>query len=51
MGALLRTIEELRQALLAFRDTYNCTWLIARHGFQTPRAVRYKQLPSAALAA
>ena len=27
------TIEELRQALLAFRETYNTTWLIERHGF------------------
>ena len=26
------TIEELRQALLAFRETYNTTWLIERHG-------------------
>lgn len=45
------TIEELRQALLAFRESYNSTWLIARHGFQTPKAVRQNQLPSAALAA
>jgi putative transposase len=30
------TIEELRQALLAFRQTYNTTWLIERHGFITP---------------
>jgi putative transposase len=45
------TIEELRQALLTFRESYNSTWLIARHGFQPPAAVRHKQLPSAALAA
>ena len=45
------TIEELRQALLAFRESYNATWLIARHGFQTPAAIRQNQLPSAALAA
>ena len=45
------TVEELRQALLAFRETYNSTWLIDRHGFQTPTAVRQNQLPSAALAA
>ena len=45
------TLEELRQALLAFRESYNSTWLIARHGFQTPKAVRHNQLPSAALAA
>ncbi len=45
------TIEELRQALLAFRETYNSTWLIVRHGFQTPKAARHNQLPSASLAA
>ena len=45
------TIEELRQALLAFRETYNTSWLIERHGFQTPAAVRQNQLSPAALAA
>ncbi len=45
------TLEDLRQALLAFRETYNTTWLIERHGFQTPAAVRQSQLSSAALAA
>jgi putative transposase len=45
------TIETLRQALLAFRETYNATWLIERHGFITPAAVRQKQLQPAALAA
>jgi putative transposase len=45
------TLEELRQALLAFRETYNTTWLIERHGFQTPAAVRQNQLSLAALAA
>ena len=30
------TIEELRQALLMFRDTYNTAWLIERHGFISP---------------
>jgi len=45
------TVEELRQALLAFRETYNTTWLIERHGFQTPAAVRQNQLSPAALAA
>jgi putative transposase len=44
-------IEELRQALLAFRESYNSTWLMARHGFQTPKAVRHKQLSIVALAA
>jgi putative transposase len=45
------TLEELRQALLAFRESYNTTWLIERHGFQTPAAVRQNQLSPAAMAA
>jgi putative transposase len=45
------TIEDLRQALLAFRQSYNATWLIERHGFITPAAFRRKQLQPAALAA
>jgi len=35
-------------AHLAFRETYNTTWLIERHGFQTPAAVRQNQLSPAA---
>ena len=42
------TVEELRQALLVFREIYNTTWLIERHGFQTPAAVRQNQLSPAA---
>jgi len=34
------TVEELRQALLAFRERYNREWLIARHGHRSPAAVR-----------
>jgi putative transposase len=45
------TVEDLRQALLAFREIYNATWLIERHGFLTPAAFRQKQLQPAALAA
>ena len=45
------TIEELRQALLAFREVYNTTWLIERHGFISPAALRQKQLQPAARAA
>lgn len=52
------TVEELRQALLEFRDLYNETWLIERHGLLSPvscllspAAVRAKALSSAALAA
>jgi putative transposase len=45
------TVEELRRALLDFRDTYNATWLIERHGFRPPDAIRREQLQPAALAA
>jgi putative transposase len=45
------TIEELRQALLAFRETYNATWLIERHGCLTPDQFRQNQLQTAAVAA
>ena len=45
------TLEELRQALLAFRETCNGTWLIERHGFRPPAAVRDEQLSTAAMAA
>jgi transposase InsO family protein len=45
------TVEELRRALLAFREAYNTTWLIERHGFRPPAAVREEQLSPAALAA
>lgn len=38
------TIDELRQALHAFKDTYNRTWIVERHGYQTPAAVRAAQL-------
>jgi putative transposase len=45
------TIEELRHALLTFRETYNTTWLIERHGFIAPADFRKKQLQSGAIAA
>lgn len=45
------TVEDLRHALLAFRDLYNETWLIERHGFRPPAAIRAAQLPPAAIAA
>jgi hypothetical protein len=38
------TIEELRLALHAFKDTYNQTWIVERHGYQTLAAVRAAQL-------
>src|SRR5437763_12608333 len=45
------TVEDLRRALLQFRNTYNTTWLIERHGFRSPAAVRQNQLSTAVLAA
>jgi putative transposase len=46
-----KTVEELRQALLAFRETYNTTWLIERHGFLSPAEYRRRQLQPLAQAA
>jgi hypothetical protein len=34
------TVEDRRQALLVFQEVYSTSWLIDRHGFQTPAAVR-----------
>ena len=34
------TVEELRLALLEFKDRYNREWLCERHGHQSPAAVR-----------
>lgn len=34
------TVEELRLALLAFKERYNREWLCERHGHQTPATVR-----------
>jgi transposase InsO family protein len=45
------TVEELRRALLEFRETYNATWLIERHGFKPPNAVRRERLSPEAHAA
>jgi transposase InsO family protein len=45
------TVEELRQALLAFRESYNNSWLIKRHGFLSPAEYRKWQLQPLAQAA
>jgi transposase InsO family protein len=34
---LYDTVEELRQAVAGFVDRYNSSWLIQRHGHQTPK--------------
>jgi len=33
------TLEDLWQALLAFKETYNREWLIARLGYRSPAQV------------
>jgi hypothetical protein len=45
------TVEQLRQALLDFREIYNGTWLIERHGFQPSAALYAEPLPFVARAA
>jgi transposase InsO family protein len=45
------TVEELRQAVLAFKERYNQSWIVERHGYRTPVQVRAEQLQPAALAA
>jgi putative transposase len=45
------TVEQLRLALLEFRETYNTTWLIQRLAYKTPAQARQDQLSHAALAA
>jgi putative transposase len=42
------TVEELRQALLEFKQRYNREWLCERHGHQTPAQVRARLLERAA---
>jgi transposase InsO family protein len=45
------TVEELRLALLAFQRTYNQSWIIERHSYQTPAQVRAEQIGPALMAA
>jgi putative transposase len=45
------TVEELRLALIEFKDRYNRTWIVERHKYRTPAQVRHDQLHPAALAA
>ena len=41
------TVEELRQALLAWRDMYNRKWLVQRNNYLTPNQARLALLPAA----
>jgi putative transposase len=45
------TVEELRLALIAFKGTYNQTWIIERHGYRTPAQVRADQIGPMPMAA
>jgi transposase InsO family protein len=45
------TVEELRLALQAFKETYNQSWIIERHGYKTPAQVRAEQIGPMAMAA
>ena len=45
------TVEELRLALLDFRQTYNEHWLIGRHGHRSPAQFRRDQMDTMPLAA
>ena len=45
------TVEELRLALLAFKRTYNQTWIIERHGSKTPAQIRDDQIGPMPMAA
>jgi putative transposase len=45
------TVEELRLALLAFRQIYNQGWIIERHGYRTPAQVRAEQIGPTLMAA
>jgi hypothetical protein len=46
-----RTVEELRLALIEFRQTYNEHWLIGRHGHRSPAQFRRDQMDAMPLAA
>ena len=45
------TVEDLREALIAFQKTYNEQWLIERHGHRSPAQFRRDQMDSQSLAA
>ena len=46
-----RDVEDLRLALLAFKQTYNEHWLIERHGHRSPAQFRRDQMDTLPLAA
>ena len=40
------TVEELRLALLEFKERFNRHWLLQRHGYKTPAEVRAQYEPA-----
>jgi transposase InsO family protein len=46
-----RNVEELREALMAFKRDYNNNWILQRHGYKTPAQVRQTQIGSLGCAA
>src|SRR3954466_10073811 len=50
-GRPFNPVEELRLALIAFRQTYNQSWIIERHGYKTPAQIRADQISPMSVAA
>jgi putative transposase len=46
-----KTIEELRGALLKFRQIYNEKWIMQRHKYKTPAQFRRNIIDNRAMAA
>jgi hypothetical protein len=45
------TVEELRLALIAFKRTYNQSWILERHGYKALAQVRAEQISPMPMAA
>ncbi|HOF88323.1 MAG TPA: integrase core domain-containing protein [Armatimonadota bacterium] len=41
-GRAFRTLDEVREAVLSFRQTYNRSWRLEKLGFMTPREARQR---------
>ena len=46
-----QTVEELRLAVIEFKQTYNEHWLIERHGHRSPAHFRRDQIDRQPMAA
>ena len=51
MGASFATVEELRWALLEFKNLYNHHWILEGYGYRTPAQARQEKLAQVAEAA